>query len=55
MFALKIIATVFIGISILGSFIKNLVTFDKDGQVIAFTLYGWAWRVFVIVILWLLN
>ena len=55
MIALKIICTVFLGISIIGSFFKNLVAFDKDSQVIGFTLYGWAWRALVIVTLWLVN
>lgn len=53
MIVLKIIATVFLGISVIGSFIKNLIAFEKDSQVIGFTLYGWAWRALTIVALWL--
>ena len=55
MVVLKIIATVFLGISVIGSFMKNLVAFDKDAQVIGFTVYGWAWRALAIVALWLVG
>ena len=55
MLALKIIATVFIGISIIGSFIKNLIAFDKDGQVFGFTIYGWLWRALAIITIWMAN
>ena len=59
MLALKIIGTVFIGISCITTFVKNILAF-RDGKtetfytktIIGATLYGWLWRAFVIVALW---
>lgn len=57
----KIISTVFIAISCLTTLLKNCVMF-KDIQddrkltrsVAFWTIYGWLWRAFVIVSLWLI-
>ena len=54
MLALKIICTVFLGISVIGSFFKNIVAFEGDREVFGFSIYGWLWRALVIVTLWLL-
>jgi len=59
MLALKIIGTVFIGISCITAFIKNVYMFrDSNDEtfnhkaIIFSNLYSWLWRAFVIVALW---
>ena len=56
MLALKIIATVFLGLSCVTSVIKNAALFaNKDNEIQNFSiwsLYGLLWRAFIIVALW---
>ena len=59
MLALKIISTVFLGISCFTCFIKNAVFFKDDekyqlARVSVWTFYGWLWRALVITTLWVI-
>ena len=56
----KIIASFFVGLSCLSALIKNINIFAEveknkgDFGVFASTIYGWAWRGFVIFVIWYL-
>lgn len=56
--ALKIIATVFLGLSCITCFFKNLSIFSREGTkkedlaIILTTIYGLIWRIFIIIIIW---
>ncbi|MBO7713392.1 MAG: hypothetical protein J6S85_07450 [Methanobrevibacter sp.] len=59
MLALKIIATVLLGLSCITTFIKNVNIFEDSNEksfntkaIALFTLWGWLWRALVIVALW---
>ena len=56
MLALRIIATILMGISCLTAFFKNISIFadEKVRWVVIPTIYGWLWRAFIIVVVWLL-
>ena len=58
MLVFRIIATVLVGISYFTSFVKNTNFFkediNQDRKIILWTLYGWLWRAFVIVALWVI-
>ena len=56
MLALRIIATILMGISCLTAFFKNISIFgdEKNRWVIIPTIHGWLWRAFIIVVVWLL-
>lgn len=62
MLALRIIATVIMGISCLSCFVKNVSvytdTLHPDLKEYVYvgvaTAYGWLWRAFIIVALWLI-
>lgn len=61
MLALRIIATVLLGISCSTCLFKNINVFDgrdmhfpTDKYIIVSTLWGWLWRAFVIVVIWLI-
>ena len=59
MLVFRILATVFVGISCFTCFIKNVVFFKDDekyqlAKVSIWTIYGWLWRAFVIVSLWVI-
>ena len=61
MLALKIIATVFVGLSCITAFIKNILVLRDEKtdkfyfkSIIGATLYGWLWRALVIVALWII-
>ena len=57
MLALRIIATVFVGLSFLTAWIKNSNVWsraDENGMCLGVTLYGWLWRAFVIVVIWVI-
>lgn len=61
MLALRIIATVLLALSCSTCFFKNINVFDShdtrssyDKYVIIATLWGWLWRAFVIVAVWLI-
>lgn len=57
MLALRIIATVFMGLSFLTTWIKNSNVWsrtDENGMCLGVTLYGWLWRAFVIVVIWVI-
>lgn len=53
MLALKIIATIFVAVSFVTTFIKNQTLFEGENRAITLTtVWGWLWRAFVIVALW---
>ena len=56
--ALRIVATVFVGVSCLTALIKNIFIFDRSvytlKNIFLSTLYGWLWRAFVLVAIWLI-
>ena len=57
MLALRIIATVFVGLSCITTIAKTAATIDVDdhpGAILLFIIYGWLWRVLVIVTLWVI-
>ena len=57
MLALRIIATVFVGISIFTTWAKNTNIWsssDDNSMSVVATIYGWLWRAFVIVALWVI-
>lgn len=55
MLALRIIATVFMGLSVISMIMKNFNIWDKNPEAAAgVTVYGTLWRAFVIVALWLI-
>ena len=59
MLVFRILGTIFIGISCITTFIKNISVYSGKGKyddacIIATTGYGWLWRAFVIVALWLI-
>ena len=56
MLALRIIGTVLIGFSCFTCLFKNIGMFSdrKDRYVIGWTAYGWLWRAFIIVALWVI-
>ena len=57
MLALRIIATVFVGLSFLTTWVKNSNVWssqNEDGMLWGVTLYGWLWRAFVIVAIWVI-
>ena len=59
MLVLRILATIFVGRSCITAFIKNVNVYHDKGKfddacIIASTAYGWMWRAFVIVAIWLI-
>ena len=58
MLVLRIIATVIIGISCLTCALKNINIFSygphPNRDVIIVTIWGWLWRAFIIVAIWLI-
>ena len=58
MLVFRILATVFLGISCLTSPLKNICIFaGKEHEikdVCVWTIYGWLWRAFCIVAIWLI-
>lgn len=61
MLALKIVATVLLGLSCITTFIKNINIFEDSNEkgfntkaIVLFTLWGWLWRAFCIVAIWLI-
>ena len=59
MLAFRIIGTIAVGISCLTAVIKNINIFSgphssSDYMIVGTTLWGWAWRAFVIVALWII-
>ena len=52
----RILATIFLGFSIITSMFKNIVTFRDSnyGTIITIMLYGIAWRAFCIVSVWVI-
>lgn len=57
MLALRIIATVFVGLSCITTIVKTVESVDVDdhpGAALLFIIYGWLWRVLVIVALWVI-
>ena len=60
MLVFRIIATVLLGISCFTALVKNINIYarhntkQEDIAVIVSTAYGWIWRAFVIVVLWLI-
>lgn len=59
MLVFRILATVFMGFSCITTFIKNITVYANKGKyddacIIATSIYGWLWRAFVIVALWLI-
>ena len=60
MLVFRILATILVGISCLTAVIKNINIFggrksSDDYFVVAAIIYGWLWRAFVIVALWLIK
>ena len=57
MLVLRIIATVFVGLSFLTTWVKNANVWsnkDENGTRLVVTLYGGLWRAFVIVAIWVI-
>ena len=59
MLVFRILATIFVGLSCITTFIKNVSVYHGKGKfedacIIAATTYGWIWRAFVIVTIWLI-
>lgn len=58
MLVFRIIATVFMGLSCITCFFKNISIFSDwkhaTRDVLMISIYGWIWRAFVIVALWLI-
>ncbi len=59
MLALRIIATVLLGISCVTGFCKNILSLREGDNywtkaIILSSLWGWLWRAFIIVVVWLL-
>lgn len=54
MLAMQIIATLFVGISIFTCELKNNAIWDEKSHVIATTVWGGLWRIFVIVAIWII-
>ena len=60
MIVFRILATIFVAISCITTFIKNVNVFNnaKDNfdfkAIIVTTIWGWLWRAFVIVALWVI-
>lgn len=59
MLVFRILATIFMGISCVTALVKNINIYAGRGEhsdvtVIISTIYGWAWRAFVIVAIWLI-
>ena len=55
MLALKIIATILVAISFITVFTINETLFEGENKAILLTaLWGWLWRAFVIVVIWLI-
>lgn len=59
MIALKIISTIFLGLSCVSTFLKNVLAFHDDKTdtfhtktIFIGTFYGWLWRALVIVTIW---
>ena len=59
MIALKIISTIFLGLSCVTTFVKNVATCKvgentfKTKAIFGFTFYGWLWRALVITTIWI--
>ena len=58
MLVFRILTTIFIGISCITTFIKNINIYADKGRydnacIFATTIYGWLWRAFVIVAIWI--
>ena len=55
MLVFRILGTIFVGISCLTAFSKNINIFtDSNKLVVMSTLYSWLWRALVIVALWII-
>lgn len=58
MLVFRIVATVLVGISCSTCLFKNVNFFKEDiyqdKKIVLWTLYGWLWRAFVIVALWVI-
>lgn len=55
MLALKILATIFVAISLITAYTENQTLFEGENKAILLTtLWGWLWRAFVIVVIWLI-
>lgn len=55
MLVLKILATIFVAISFITAYTKNQTLFEGENKAILLTtLWGWLWRTFVIVVIWLI-
>ena len=58
MLTLRIIATLFMGLSFLTAWVKNSNIWsgnDENGAMrFGATLYGWLWRAFIIVAIWVI-
>lgn len=54
MIAWRIIATLFVAFSYFSTLLKNECVFEEKKPIAIATLYGWLWRTFVIVIIWIL-
>lgn len=55
MIALRIISTVFVGISFITSMLKHLASAEYDtSQIVGFVAYSISWRVLVLITLWVI-
>lgn len=60
MLVFRILGTVLVGLSCLTAFLKNCTIFKELNEdklvrnVCGWTIYGWLWRAFVIVALWVI-
>lgn len=55
MLTLKVFATLFVALSFVTSLFKNIYILDEEPKpTVVVTLYGWLWRAFVLVVIWII-
>ena len=55
MLVLRVVATILVAISFITAYMKNNSLFEGEKKAIAATtLWGWLWRAFIIVVIWVI-
>ena len=55
MLALRIIATIFVGLSCITTVLKTMAIYEEEPEkIVLFIIYSWLWRALVIVTLWII-
>lgn len=60
MLTLRVLATIFVGISFISALIKNINVFQygyserkkENAYIFLSTFYGWMWRILVLITIW---